>query len=96
MPGDAISRTGCRSLIARRGLTRQPGSSLAGRTPAVRWRPASVIGSVRYPAGTLAITANGAPSGSSATANLPTPGMSLAGTTTVTAAAVASQSATSK
>lgn len=55
----------------------------------------------RSQAGTLAITANCAPSGSSATANLPTPGISLAGTTTVppfavTAAAAASQSVTSK
>jgi L-glyceraldehyde 3-phosphate reductase len=55
----------------------------------------------RSQAGTLVITANWAPSGSRATANLPTPGMSLAGTTTVppfdvTAAAAASQSATSK
>jgi hypothetical protein len=56
---------------------------------------------VRYQAGTLAITANCAPSGSIAIANLPTPGTSLAETTTippfaVTAAAAASQSATSK
>jgi hypothetical protein len=100
-PGNSVSRAGRRQPdhAARPGCN--PGHWLAGSTSAVRRRPASVTRSVRYQAGTLAITANCAPSRSSATANLPTPGTSLAGTTTVppfavTAAATTSQSATSK
>ena len=58
-PRSSVSRPGCGGLIARQGLTQQPGSSTVGRRVSGRRLPASVtVQSVRRSqAGTLAITA---------------------------------------
>ena len=97
--GTSSARVSCSSA----GNCTAVGTLAASRGEAAETAPpASAVSSAACPqAGTLAIMANCAPSGSSATANLPTPGMSLGGTTTVpppavTAAAAASQSGTSK